>query len=69
MGVEDIAERHGVEVIRVTNDHQAMMETYNSGEVDFVGGTLGGFIFSRFHSGADAMFALIHMLEMLAQTS
>ncbi|MEW5796917.1 MAG: sugar phosphate nucleotidyltransferase [Candidatus Zixiibacteriota bacterium] len=68
MGIEEIAERYGVEVVRVTNDHQAMMKIHNSGGADFVGGTRGGFIFSRFHSGADAMFALIHILEMLAQT-
>jgi mannose-1-phosphate guanylyltransferase/phosphomannomutase len=68
MGIEEIAGRYGVEVIRVTNDHQAMMKIHNSGEVDYVGGTRGGFIFSHFHSGADAMFALAHILEMLAQT-
>jgi mannose-1-phosphate guanylyltransferase/phosphomannomutase len=68
MGVEEIAERYGVEVIRVTNDHQAMMEVQERGEVEFVGGTRGGFIFSDFHRGADAMFALVHILEMLAHT-
>jgi mannose-1-phosphate guanylyltransferase/phosphomannomutase len=67
MGVDEIAGRYGVEVVRVTNDHQAMMKIHNSGEVDFVGGTRGGFIFSRFHSGADAMFSLVQVLEMLAQ--
>jgi mannose-1-phosphate guanylyltransferase / phosphomannomutase len=68
MGVEEIAERYGVQVIRVTNDHQSMMKIHMSGEVDFVGGTRGGFILSRFHSGADAMFALVRLLEMMAQT-
>jgi mannose-1-phosphate guanylyltransferase/phosphomannomutase len=68
MGVEEICERHGVEVIRVTNDHQAMMEIQGTDGVEFVGGTRGGFIFSDFHRGADAMFALVHILEMLAQT-
>ena len=67
MGVDEIARRHGVEVIRVTNDHQAMMEIHDEG-VDYVGGTRGGFIFSRFHPGVDGMFALVHILEMLAQT-
>jgi mannose-1-phosphate guanylyltransferase/phosphomannomutase len=67
MGVDEIAGRYGVEVVRVSNDHQAMMKIHNSGEVDFVGGTRGGFIFSRFHSGADAMFSLVQVLEMLAQ--
>ena len=68
MGIEEVADRYGVQVARVTNDHQAMMKIHMSGEVDFVGGTRGGFIFSRFHSGADAMFALVKVLEMMAQT-
>ena len=68
MGIEEIGERYGVEVIRVTNDHQAMMKIHISGGADYVGGTRGGFIFSRFHAGADAMFALVKLLEMLAQT-
>jgi len=68
MGVEEICERYGVQVVRVTNDHQAMMKIHMSGEVDFVGGTRGGFIFSRFHAGADAMFGLVQLLEMMAQT-
>ncbi len=68
MGVEEIAERRGVEVIRVTNDHQAMMQIRDSGQVQFVGGTRGGFIFSDFQRGADAMFALARLLEMLAKT-
>ena len=67
-GVDEIARRHDVEVIRVTNDHQAMMEIHDSGLVDYVGGTRGGFIFSRFHPGVDGMFALVHILEMMAQT-
>lgn len=44
------------------------MEIHNSGRVQFVGGTRGGFIFSRFHSGADAMFSLVRLLELLAKT-
>lgn len=68
MGVEEIATRYGTEVIRVNNSHQAMMEIHNSERVQFVGGTRGGFIFSRFHCGADAMFSLVRLLELLAKT-
>lgn len=68
MGVEDIAREYGVEVVRVANDHLAMMEIMRRGEVDFVGGTRGGFIFPGFQSGADAMFATCKMLEMMART-
>ncbi len=68
MGVEDIAANYGVEVIRVANDHLSMMEVYRRGDVDFVGGTRGGFIFTGFQMGADAMFTLVKVLEMMART-
>ncbi len=68
MGVEKIAAEHGVEVIRVANDHLAMMEVYGRGDVDFVGGTRGGFIFPGFQMGADAMLAAVKLLEMMAAT-
>ncbi len=68
MGVEDIASSYGVEVVRVGNDHLAMMEIFRRGEVDFVGGTRGGFIFPGFQSGADAMLATVKILEMMAKT-
>jgi len=68
MGVEQIAAEHGVEVVRVANDHLAMMEIYRRGGVDFVGGTRGGFIFPGFQMGADAMLAAVKLLEMMAAT-
>ncbi|MCK5126413.1 MAG: NTP transferase domain-containing protein [candidate division Zixibacteria bacterium] len=68
MGVEKIAERYDVEVIRVRNDHLAMMDAHIRQGADFVGGTLGGFIFPGFQIGADAMFATAHLLEMMASS-
>ncbi len=68
MGIDEIAAKHGVEVIRVANDHLSMMEAIRRGDVDFVGGTRGGFIFPGFQKGADAMLALVKILEMLAIT-
>ncbi len=68
MGVEQIAEKQKVEVVRVANDHLAMMEILRSGEVDFVGGTRGGFIFPGFQMGADAMLSAVKLLEMMAAT-
>ena len=67
MGVEEIAGEHAVEVVRVANDHLSMMEIFRSGEVDFVGGTRGGFIFPGFQMGADAMLTGVKILEMLAR--
>jgi mannose-1-phosphate guanylyltransferase/phosphomannomutase len=68
MGVEEIAGQYGATVVRVPNDHQAMMHVHHSGQVEFVGGTRGGFILSNFQRGADAMFAAVKLLEMLART-
>lgn len=68
IGVEEIAGEYNAEVVRVANDHLAMMEINRQGEVDFVGGTRGGFIFRGFQMGADAMLAAVKVLEMMAQT-
>ncbi len=65
MGVEKIAEQHNVDVLRVPNSHFAMMDAHQRGDVDFVGGTLGGFIFPKFQMGSDAILAAVHILEMM----
>lgn len=67
-GVEEIAGQYNSEVVRVSNDHWAMMEARRSGKVVFVGGTRGGFIFPGFQTGADAIFSAVRLLEMLART-
>ncbi|MEP0828123.1 MAG: NTP transferase domain-containing protein [bacterium] len=67
MGVEDIASRYGVEVLRVRNTHLSMMEAFAAGGVDYVGGTLGGFIFPSFQMGTDAILAIAFILEMMAK--
>ena len=67
MGVERIAAEYGVKVIRVRNDHLAMMDAPSNSGVDFVGGTRGGFIFPGFQLGADAMFNLAKILELLSK--
>jgi mannose-1-phosphate guanylyltransferase/phosphomannomutase len=68
MGVDEIAQEYGTEVIRVVNDHRGMMEAKMKYGVDFVGGTRGGFIFPGFQLGADAIFTSVKILEMMAQT-
>jgi mannose-1-phosphate guanylyltransferase/phosphomannomutase len=67
MGVEKIAQEYGVKVIRVRNDHLAMMDAISHLKVDFVGGTKGGFIFPGFQLGADAMFDVAKILELLSK--
>lgn len=68
MGIDELAQAHGAEVIRVVNDHRGMMEAKMKFGVDFVGGTRGGFIFPGFQLGADAIYASVKILEMMAQT-
>jgi mannose-1-phosphate guanylyltransferase/phosphomannomutase len=68
MGIDEIAQEYALEVVRVANSHLAMMEVHRQGEVDFVGGTRGGFIFPGFQMGADAMLAAVKILEMMALT-
>ena len=67
MGVEKIAAEYGVKVVRVRNDHLAMMDAVSNLKVDFVGGTKGGFIFPGFQMGADAMFNVAKILELLSR--
>ena len=67
MGIEKIAEQYGVQVTRVRSDHLAMMQAFKSEDIDYVGGTRGGFLLSRFQLGADGMFATVKLLEMLAK--
>jgi mannose-1-phosphate guanylyltransferase/phosphomannomutase len=67
MGVEKIAAEYGVKVIRVRNDHLAMMDALSNSKADFVGGTKGGFIFPGFQLGADAMFNVAKILELLSR--
>jgi len=66
MALDRLAEEAGFELVRVRNDHLAMMEAAEKPEVDFVGGTRGGFIFPGFQRGADAAYAAARLLEMLA---
>jgi len=67
MGMEEIASEYGVRVIRVRDDHLAMMDALSSLKVDYVGGTKGGFIFPGFQLGADAMYDMVKILELMAK--
>jgi mannose-1-phosphate guanylyltransferase/phosphomannomutase len=68
MGVEKIASEYGVQVVRVRSDHLAMMDAMVNLDPGFVGGTRGGFIFPGFQRGADAMFAAVKILELMAKS-
>ncbi len=66
--IENLAARSKGKVIRVKNDHLAMMRAAASESVDFVAGTRGGFILPSWQRGTDAMASLIFLLELLALT-
>ena len=67
--IEEIAKDYNVEVIRIKNNHAAMMESTLDKKVRFVGGSYGGFIFCDFLFAADAMFTIGKILEMLAKSN
>jgi len=66
--VENLAARAGGRVVRVKNDHLAMMRAAASESVDFVCGTRGGFILPAWQRGTDAMASLVCLLEFLARS-
>lgn len=64
--VEAVAREYGVEVVFTKNTHASMMEYASDESVDFVGGTLGGFIFPDYFFAVDGMFTVAKIMEMLA---
>ncbi|MDZ7374641.1 MAG: sugar phosphate nucleotidyltransferase [candidate division KSB1 bacterium] len=66
--VEQLAQQHGVEVVRTPYDSRALIESCLAGGVQFAGDGLGGFIFSDFLFAFDAMYALARILELMARS-
>jgi mannose-1-phosphate guanylyltransferase/phosphomannomutase len=64
--VDLIAAPRGVQVIKTRNSHLAMMEAATADNIQFVGGTRGGFIFTDFFFATDAMYSVAKILEMMA---
>lgn len=64
--IDLICAPRGVKVIKTRNSHLAMMEAATSKQVQFVGGSKGGFIFTNFFFATDAMYSLAKILEMMA---
>jgi len=65
--INQMAGEYGAEVIRTKTSIRSMMEVAASQEINFVGGTKDGYIFSKFHPVLDSMGALVKTLEMMAQ--
>ncbi|MGB9613427.1 MAG: nucleotidyltransferase, partial [Candidatus Margulisiibacteriota bacterium] len=66
--VEEIAGKYGAKVIRTKTSFREMMETSAKPGINFLGESLGGFIFPDFQPAFDAMFASVKLLEMLAKS-
>src|SRR5439155_25180667 len=67
--VEELAAQYGVEVLYTKNTHADMMRAASEETVSFVGGTLGGAIFTDYFFAVDGMFTVAKTLEMLAVVS
>lgn len=64
--IDLIAEHMGVEVLKTRDSHLALMEAAGKEEINFVGGTKGGFIFTDFLFASDGMYSVAKILEMMA---
>ncbi len=62
---EQIASRYGGTVERTKVDLQDLMAAASKGKVLIAGDGTGNLIFPRFHPGADGLFALAKLLELL----
>ncbi len=66
--IDMIASEYGVEVVRLKNNHSAMMEATKDKSIKFLGGIYGGYIFTDFLIASDGMFTIGKILDMLAKT-
>ena len=64
--IDLIVKGKGVEVVKTRDSHLSLMEASTSKDVQFVGGTKGGFIFPDFLFASDGMYSVAKILEMMA---
>ncbi len=63
---ERIAEKYNIHLLRVKNDHQALMEAAKEPDARLALSGAGDFIFPAFQPAIDGMMALVKLLELLA---
>ncbi|MCK4966973.1 hypothetical protein KAS50_08070, partial [bacterium] len=63
--IDNIASQKNVKVIRTMNSHRAMIDAADIEDVQFVGGTRGGFIYPDFLFACDAMYTVAKTVEMM----
>jgi len=66
--IDQLLEEFDVELVRIKNNHSAMMEATVDESVKYVGGIYGGFIFADFLKASDGMYTVAKILEMTAIT-
>lgn len=64
---EKIAQSHGVRLVRVKNDPQALMDAATEPDVKLAVSGAGDFILPKFHPAVDGMIAVAKLLELLAK--
>ncbi|HTR82621.1 MAG TPA: sugar phosphate nucleotidyltransferase [Bacteroidota bacterium] len=64
--VDLITKGMGVETVKTRDSHLALMEATSTKDVQFIGGTKGGFIFPDFLFASDGMYSVAKILEMMA---
>ena len=64
--IDLITQGIGVETLKTRDSHLALMEASTSKDVQFIGGTKGGFIFPEFLFASDGMYSVAKILEMMA---
>lgn len=64
--IDLITQGIGVETLKTRDSHLALMEATTSKDVQFIGGTKGGFIFPEFLFASDGMYSVAKILEMMA---
>jgi len=67
--LDQLAEKHGGQVIRTRANPHAMMEMAAKEKMDMVGDGVGGFIFPAFHPGFDGLFAIANIMGLLTATN
>ncbi len=65
--LEQLAEQKGATVLRTPINPRHLLDYARRPNVGFVGDAEGGFIFPKFQPAFDAMYAVAHVLEMLAE--
>ncbi|MFQ5771294.1 MAG: sugar phosphate nucleotidyltransferase, partial [bacterium] len=66
--IEQFAQAQNIDIVYTADDGGSIMQATEDAEVSYALDINGGFIFTNFHFAFDGMYALVKILELLAQT-